>query len=139
MSTDEIRPREETALKRGQLMLQTITMPADTNPDGDIFGGWLMAQMDLAAATAARQYAKSRVVTVAVDALTFHKPVLVGDLMSCYAELNRVGRTSVTFHVQAWVSRRSDPGAEEISELVTEGNFILVAIDEEKKTRVIKT
>nr|WP_081581850.1 acyl-CoA thioesterase [Pararhodospirillum photometricum] len=101
-------------------------MPADTNHYGDIFGGWLMAQMDLAGGTRARQIAQCRVATVAVNGFTFHKPVSVGDELSCYTELVRSGRTSLSIQVQAWVRRHRD----EAIEKVTEGIFVFVALDE---------
>ena len=86
---------------QGSLSLQTIAMPADTNPHGDIFGGWLMSQMDLAGGIAARTRTRGRVVTIAVDAMVFHKPVSVGDVVCVYAAEERVGRTSVTFRIEA--------------------------------------
>ena len=97
-----------------QPAVRTLAMPADTNPSGDIFGGWLLAQMDIAAGTIAFTRARGRVATVAVDALTFHQPVLVGDIVSCYADVVRVGRTSMT-HAdrglgQARPDRRGDQG-----------------------------
>ena len=85
--------------------IRTIAMPADANASGDIFGGWMMSQMDLAGAVAAVRRAKGRIVTVAVEAMTFHRPVLIGDLVSCYAEVLRVGRTSLTVRIDAWVER----------------------------------
>ncbi|WP_246135367.1 acyl-CoA thioesterase [Pararhodospirillum oryzae] len=100
-------------------------MPADTNPYGDIFGGWLMAQMDLAGGTRARQLAGCRVATVAVTGFTFHKPVYVGDEVSCYTALTRIGRTSLTIDVQAWVRRHTSAAVEK----VTEGLFVFVAVD----------
>jgi acyl-CoA thioesterase YciA len=109
--------------------LRTIAMPADANPSGDIFGGWLLSQMDLAGASAAIQRASGRVVTVAVDAMTFHEPVEVGDELSCYAEIQRTGRTSITVDVQAW-KRRQDQD-ERVK--VTEGVFTYVKIDVNRK------
>lgn len=114
-------------------VIRTVAMPADTNPAGDIFGGWLLAQMDMAAASAATRRAKGRCATVAVDAMEFHRPVFVGDEVSLYATLERVGRTSMRIRVEAW--RRSR--AEETSELVTAGSFTFVAIDDERRPRVI--
>jgi acyl-CoA thioesterase YciA len=104
-------------------------MPADTNPAGDIFGGWLLAQMDIAAGTVAYERARGRVATVAVDAMTFHKPVFVGDLVSCYAEIVRVGRTSITMQVE--VGARRGRTGEEVK--VTEGRFTCVAIDDQTR------
>ncbi|MCS6778767.1 MAG: acyl-CoA thioesterase [Geminicoccaceae bacterium] len=108
-------------------------MPADTNPSGDIFGGWLLAQMDIAAGTVAHERARGRVVTVALDAMSFHAPVFVGDLVSCYAEVVRIGRTSLSLHVEAW-AKRSRTG-EEVK--VTEGRFTLVAVDEDRRPRPV--
>ncbi len=101
-------------------------MPADTNPAGDIFGGWLMSQMDMAGEITARQHSRSRVVTVAVNAMTFHRPVHVGDVVSCYTEIERVGRTSITVRIEA-VAVRQDSGN---SVPVTEGVFVYVALGE---------
>jgi acyl-CoA thioesterase YciA len=86
---------------RGELMLRTLAMPADTNPAGDIFGGWVLAQMDIAGGIAAAEATHGRVATVAVDSMSFHKPVYVGDVMCCYAEPVRTGNTSITFRIQA--------------------------------------
>jgi acyl-CoA thioesterase YciA len=124
----------ETYLPPNRLLsTRAIAMPADTNPSGDIFGGWLVAQMDLAGGNVASVHAKGRVVTVAIDALTFHKPVYVGDEVSCYAEIVRIGRTSLTVHVEAWVRRALQ--AEVLK--VTEGTFTFVAIDNAYKPRTI--
>ena len=113
--------------------VRTLAMPADTNPSGDIFGGWLLAQMDIAAGTVAFTRARGRVATIAIDAMTFHQPVVVGDIVSCYAEVVRVGRTSITMQVEAWARRgRTD---EEI--MVTQGRFTCVAIDEHRKPRAV--
>lgn len=115
----------------GEPAVRTLAMPADTNPAGDIFGGWLLAQMDIAAGTVAYERARGRVATVAIDAMTFHKPVLVGDLVSCYARVLRVGRTSITMQIEVW-ARRGRTG-EELK--VTEGRFTCVAIDEQRQPR----
>ncbi len=123
---DDPRPEGEPALR-------TIAMPADTNPNGDIFGGWLLSQMDLAASNAAVQRARGRVVTVAVDAMEFHRPVFVGDEVSCYAELVGTGKTSLTVHVEAWRRRRDEDKAI----MVTEGTFTYVAIDEDRNPRPV--
>lgn len=117
----------------GELAIRTIAMPADTNPAGDIFGGWLMSQMDLAGGAVALTRAQSRVATVAVDAMTFHQPVLVGDELSCYAELIRVGRTSLSYRVTAYVRRRD--GRQHVK--VTEGIFTYVAIGDDRKPRPV--
>jgi acyl-CoA thioesterase YciA len=117
----------------GMPHVRVIAMPADTNPAGDIFGGWLMAQMDLAAGNAAARRARGRCATVAVDQMTFHCPVLVGDEVSFYAAIEKVGRTSMTIHVEAW--RRSRE-SEEVSK-VTEATFTFVAIDDERRPRAV--
>lgn len=114
-------------------LIRTIAMPADANPSGDIFGGWLMSLMDLAAGSAATRRAQGRCATVAVDAMTFLRPVLVGDEVSLYAELTHVGRTSMKVHVKAFRRAR----AEVATELVTEGSFTFVAIDEHRKPREV--
>lgn len=109
--------------------LRTIAMPADTNPSGDIFGGWLLAQMDLAGSTAAQERSKSRVVTVGIEAMTFHRPVFVGDEVSCYAEVVKVGTTSVSVMVESWARRRRS--GESVK--VTEGQFTYVAIGDDRR------
>ena len=113
--------------------IRTIAMPADANANGDIFGGWMMAQMDLAGAVVAVRRARGRVATVAVEAMTFHKPVMIGDLVSCYAEVKRVGRSSISVHIDAWVERRLDGSAEQ----ETSGVFTYVAIDGSGKPRPV--
>jgi acyl-CoA thioesterase YciA len=109
-------------------------MPADTNGNGDIFGGWLLSQMDIGGGVFASKIAKSRTVTVAIDAINFRKPVYVGDLLSVHATLVRIGRTSVTVHLEAWVLRRKEMR----SILVTDGNFTYVSIDEQGRPQAIK-
>src|SRR5438105_15577237 len=93
---------------QGELSLRTLAMPADTNQNGDIFGGWLLSQMDIAGGMYVGKTAQCRSVTVAIDAMTFRKPVFVGDVVSVYTDTIRVGRTSITIRVEAWVSRRSE-------------------------------
>jgi len=109
-----------------KLTIQVVAMPADANPDGDIFGGWLLSQMDLAAGVIAQQEAKCRVVTIAIDAMSFKAPVHVGDRICCYVKLLKVGRTSMSIKVKVWVT---DKMAEDKRQ-VTEGVFTFVAIDE---------
>ncbi|MCY1671725.1 acyl-CoA thioesterase [Novosphingobium sp. SL115] len=106
-------------------------MPADANPSGDIFGGWLMAQMDMAAGIVAARTSQGRAATIAVDGMTFHHPVHVGDEVSVYASLAAKGRTSMTIDVEAW--RRARTG--EDRQMVTQARFIFVAIDEDRKPR----
>jgi acyl-CoA thioesterase YciA len=118
----------------GDLCIRTLAMPADTNANGDIFGGWLLSQMDLGGGVFASKVAQSRTVTVAIEAMNFRKAVYVGDLVSVYANLVRVGRTSVTLHIEAWVLRRK----EVLSILVTDGNFTYVSIDDHGHPQAIK-
>ncbi|KWV47186.1 acyl-CoA thioesterase [Bradyrhizobium macuxiense] len=119
---------------QGDLCIRALAMPADTNANGDIFGGWLLSQMDLGGGVFASKVAKSRTVTVAIEAMNFRKPVYVGDLVSVHANLVRVGRTSVTVHLEAWVLRRRD----QQSVLVTDGNFTYVSIDEQGHPQAIQ-
>ncbi len=121
------------ATPRGELSLRAIAMPADANPNGDIFGGWLLSQMDLGGGSLAGQRARGRVATVAGTAMTFHLPVFVGDEVSCYCAIERVGRTSITIHVESWVRRR-DGGA---VTKVTEGTFTYVAIGLDRRPRPV--
>lgn len=108
-------------------------MPASANPSGDIFGGWIMSQMDIAGGIHAYEVARGRVATVAVDAMTFHLPVYVGDVVSCYCSTARIGNTSIAVLVETWVSRRSSGKLEK----VTEGRFTFVAIDQAGKPRPV--
>src|SRR5579863_2373768 len=117
----------------GDLCIRTLAMPADTNQNGDIFGGWLLSQMDVGGGVFASKTAKSRTVTVAIDAMNFRKPVYVGDLVSVHATLVRIGKTSITVHLEAWVLRRKEMQ----SILVTDGNFTYVVIDEEGRPQAI--
>jgi acyl-CoA thioesterase YciA len=117
----------------GDLCIRTLAMPADTNQNGDIFGGWLLSQMDLAGGVFASKITKSRTVTVAIEAMNFRKPVFVGDLVSVHATLVRIGKTSITVHLEAWVLRRK----ERQSILVTDGNFTYVAIDDQGHSQII--
>ena len=111
----------------GDLCTRTLAMPADTNQNGDIFGGWLLSQMDVSGGVFAAKITKTRNVTVAIEAMNFRKPVYVGDLVSVYGTLARVGRTSITVHLEAWVTRRKETQAI----LVTDGNFTYVSIDDQ--------
>src|SRR6267154_2440814 len=105
----DVPPQSEPALR-------AIAMPADANPHGDIFGGWLLSQMDLAGSTVATRRAKGRVVTVAITAMTFHRPVFIGDEVSCYAEITKVGTTSITVKVESWVRRGIGENQIEVTE-----------------------
>jgi acyl-CoA thioesterase YciA len=108
-------------------------MPMDTNPHGDIFGGWLVSQMDLAGSAAATRRAKGRVVTVAITGMNFHPPVFVGDEVACYAEVVKVGHTSLTVKIESWACRGI--GDEHIA--VTDGIFTYVAVDVDGKPRQV--
>ena len=121
-------------LENKHTSLRTLAMPADANPSGDIFGGWIMSQMDIAGASYARQIAQARVVTVAVEAMTFLLPVYVGDEVSCYCEIERRGRTSVAVKIETWV-RRDRLTDESIK--VTEAVYTYVAIDEKRKPQAL--
>src|SRR6201986_2152965 len=118
----------------GDLCTRPRAMPADTNANGDIFGGWLLSQMDVGGGVFASKVAKSRTVTVAIEAMTFRKPVYVGDLVSVHATLVRLGRSSITVHLEAWVLRRR----EDHSILATEGNFTYVAIDDQGRPQPVQ-
>ena len=109
----------------GEVVIRTIAMPADANANGDIFGGWLMSQMDIGGAILARGTARCRVTTVAVDGMSFLRPVNVGDIVTCYGRLLSIGRTSMKVRVEAWVQRYTDAAQMH----VTEGTFTYVAID----------
>jgi len=127
-------PPTTEAEPRGDLCIRTLAMPADTNANGDIFGGWLLSQMDIGGGVFASKIAKSRTVTVAIEAMNFRKAVYVGDLVSVYANLVRVGRTSITVHLEAWVLRRKELQ----SILVTDGNFTYVSIDDNGRPQPVK-
>ena len=124
---------ESTEEPRGELATRTLAMPADANPSGDIFGGWVLAQMDIAGGITAGQRARGRVATVAIDAMTFHLPVYVGDVLCVYADVDRIGRTSLTLHLEAWALRRRLGARVK----VTEGSFTFVAIDDEGRPRPV--
>jgi acyl-CoA thioesterase YciA len=113
--------------------LRTIAMPADANANGDIFGGWVLSQMDLAGGSVAVQRARGRVATVAVTGMSFHLPVFVGDEVSCYGRVVKVGRSSITVHIESWARRHRT--AERVR--VTEGTFTYVAIGEDRKPRPV--
>lgn len=120
---------------RGELQIRTLAMPADTNPSGDIFGGWVLSQMDVAGGILAATKAKGRVATVAVDGMTFYLPVFVGDVVCCYGDVVRVGRTSIAVNVQAWALRANSSERH----LVTEGIYTYVAIGNDRRPRTIES
>ena len=128
-------PTTETSGKPPQIepALRAIAMPADANPHGDIFGGWLLSQMDLAGGTVATRRAKGRTATVAVTAMTFHRPVFIGDEVTCYAQIIKVGTTSITVKVESWVRR----GTEDEQIAVTEGIFSYVAVGSDRRPRPV--
>lgn len=118
---------------QGEATIQTLAMPSDTNANGDIFGGWLVSQMDLAAGVLAKKIACGRVATVAINSMTFLKPVHVGDVVTCYVKLIKKGKTSMTIAVEVW----SENLSKQTHYRVTEGVFVFVAIDEHGKPRVV--
>ena len=119
---------------KGELSLSTIAMPADANANGDIFGGWVMAQMDLAGSIPAKTTVRNRIVTVAVDKMKFLKPVKVGDRVVCYTQISRIGNTSITIEVDVYAQRLTED--KEVK--VTEGLFTYVSIDEQGRPRRIQ-
>jgi acyl-CoA thioesterase YciA len=119
---------------KGELVIQTIAMPKDTNPSGDIFGGWLMSQMDLGSGILAAKTAKARVVTVAMEGMSFLQPVRVGDRVACYARVERIGRTSMRIPVEVWVTRYKT--GEQVK--VTHGVFTYVALGDDGKPLPVK-
>ncbi|MEM7021594.1 MAG: acyl-CoA thioesterase [Pseudomonadota bacterium] len=126
-------PNSEPSIRKGQPAVRTLAMPADTNPSGDIFGGWVIAQMDIAAGVVAAQRAHGRVATVALDGIHLHLPIYVGDLVSCHADVVRIGRSSMTIKVETFATRSTT--GEEVK--VTEGHFTMVAIDAEGRPRPV--
>ncbi|MBZ0139717.1 MAG: acyl-CoA thioesterase [Pseudorhodoplanes sp.] len=118
---------------RGELTVRVIAMPADTNANGDIFGGWVLSRMDQAGGIAGVERARGRVVTIAIEAMTFIRPVRVGDVLEVYTEVEGVGRTSMRIHVEAWAARFQTHHREK----VTDGTFTFVAIDDSGKPRPI--
>jgi len=125
-TTSETCPTSEPALR-------AIAMPADTNPHGDIFGGWLLCQMDLAGSTFATRHANGRVVTVAITAIAFHRPVMVGDEVTCFCDVEKIGNTSITVKIESWVRRRLDTTAIK----VTEGVFTYVRVGSDGRPKPI--
>lgn len=120
-------------IPKGELTIQTLAMPASTNANGDIFGGWIVSQMDLAAGVLAKKIAHGRVVTVAINSMTFLKPVHVGDVVSCHVELIKQGKSSMTIGVEVWAV----PATQDERYQVTEGVFVFVAIDDSGKPRQV--
>ena len=128
-----MNPIDENPRPQGELALQTVAMPADTNANGDIFGGWLLSQMDIAGGVAAAEVARGRVATVAVQGMSCLTPGHVGAVVSCYCDILYIGRSSVRVLIEMWINSQHD--GDPIK--VTEGEFIYVAIDNAKRTRTI--
>jgi len=116
--------------------IKVIAMPADTNPDGDMFGGWIVSQMDLAGYLTARKIARMKMVTVAIDNILFHNPVFVGDCVECFTTIEKIGKSSITVKVDAFVERK-DSAPNEAKAKVTEGRFVFVAIDKDRKATAL--
>lgn len=126
---------EQKRNPKGALILRTLAMPSDTNANGDIFGGWIMSQMDMGGAILAKELAHGRVVTVSVDSMSFLQPVSVGDVVCCYGQVVKVGRTSLQVKVEVWIKKVAEGGKERYC--VTEALFTFVAIDKEGRPRAI--
>lgn len=117
----------------GKLEIRVLAMPANINPNGDIFGGWVVSQMDLAGLSMARTFAKGRVTTVAINSMVFYAPVKIGDFICCYAEIIKIGRTSMHVKIEVWAIG----GEDEARRQVTEGIFVYVAINDQGRPRAI--
>ncbi len=124
---------DSSPLPQGDLALQTVAMPKDTNASGDIFGGWLLSQMDIAGSIAAAEVASGRVATVAIDGMAFLTPVHVGAVVSCFTDVLEVGRSSIRIMVEVWINSKHD--GEPLK--VTEGEFVFVSIDQNGRTRSV--
>ena len=121
----------ENPLPRGELASRVLAMPTDTNPKGDVFGGWIMSLMDMAGKMSATTVANGRVVTIAVDRIVFRQPVQVGDVVCCYTEIVRTGRTSITLSIEVWAMRQGQGDRVK----VTDATFTFVAVDEDGQPR----
>ncbi|MDA1089590.1 MAG: acyl-CoA thioesterase [Proteobacteria bacterium] len=119
---------------KGELAIRTLAMPADANPAGDIFGGWVISQMDIAGGITAAARAHGRVATIAVTGFTFHKPVKVGDVVCCYADIQKIGTTSITIGIETWALHSGDSNTRI---KVTEGVFTFVALDKNGNKRPV--
>jgi len=128
---------QQVSLPEGQPVLRTVPTSSDTNYAGDIFGGWIMSQVDIAGSIPAIRRARGRVVTVAVNSFVFKQPVLIGDLVSFYADIVKVGRTSITVDVAVYAQRGAREGGEEICIKVTEAVLTYVAIDDNRRPKVV--
>ena len=128
------KENKEVLEPQGRLAVRALAMPGDTNPNGDIFGGYLLSQMDIAGALHSQEVARGRTVTIAVDSMSFLQPLYVGDTLCCYCDTLKTGRTSIKVKVEAWAVRRF--ASERIK--ITEGIFTYVALDDERKARPIQ-
>ena len=131
--TDQPNGGRDAAAPRGKLTVRVSAMPADTNANGDIFGGWVLSRMDQAGGIAAIERGKGRAVTIAIQAMTFHRPVRVGDVLEVYTEVVKVGRTSMTIEIEAYAVRFKTDHREK----VTDGLFTFVAIDDDGRPRAV--
>jgi acyl-CoA thioesterase YciA len=127
--------RSASVPEDSELVMRVMPMPADVNANGDVFGGWIMAQVDVAGAVLPARVARGRIATVAVNQFVFKQPVSIGVLLSFYARIARVGRTSITVHVEVWAER--NPAAPQVVK-VTEANLTYVAIDGSGQPRIIQ-
>lgn len=121
-------------IPRGKLAIRTLAMPADTNPSGEVFGGWVVSQMDLAGLSIAREYTEQKVVTIGIQSMKFIAPVRVGDFVCCYTELRKIGNTSLTINIETWAIGPGDSHQHK----VTEGIFTYVSVDASGKSQPIK-
>lgn len=129
-----------SAHPEGELLLRTSPMPSDTNANGDIFGGWIMSQMDIAGGMMAIEISGGRAVTIAVDAMKFIKPVQIGDVVCCYGKVTEIGNTSITIRLEVWVKpgfRETKIHRDNVFFMVTEASYTYVAIDHEGQKRLI--
>lgn len=130
---------ENSQVPLGKLILRSLAMPSDTNPDGDIFGGWIMSQMDIAGGLMAREITDSRIVTVAVEAMKFIKPVKIGDTACIYADVKKIGNTSLTLSIEVWIEPVLKLSKKSFTSYkVTEANFTYVAVDENGHKKVFE-
>lgn len=131
--SDTPAPTPDEEAPRGQLTVRVMAMPADTNANGDLFGGWVLSQMDIAGGIASSERARGRTVTLKLDGMIFHRPVRVGDTLCVYTDLEHVGRTSMRYHIEAWTKRFRTYKREK----VTDATFIFVAIDDDGRPRPV--
>ena len=133
--SDTTKDQKSNEQPVGELAIRTLAMPGDTNPAGDVFGGWVLSQMDIAGGLVTKKIAKGRTVTVAVNSMTFYLPVLVGDTLCCYVDVLKIGRTSIRVKIEAWSQQEY---AEKRSK-VTEGEFTYVAVTSDRIPRAVNS